>query len=67
MPFHVDEWIESFEIFKKYGVESGLTGATHDEVFAGPGDTSSLAETDIARLKELGWHKSEYGGFQTFV
>lgn len=63
-----DEWIESFQIFKKYGDNEGLAGASHDEVFAGPSDISVISKEDRARLQELGWNESEYDcGFQTFV
>lgn len=67
MPRSTDEWIESFEIFKKYEANDGLAGAEHDEVFAGP-DPEVVSVEDTKRLEELGWNESEYGGgFQAFV
>jgi hypothetical protein len=67
MPRSTDEWIESFEIFKKYGDTDGLSAAEHDEVYAGP-DSNVVSSDDLKRLDELGWRESEYGeGFHTFV
>lgn len=68
MPRNADQWIESFQIFKKYGDNQGLAHAAHDEVFAGPGDTSVISVEDKQRLEELGWNESQYGeGYQAFV
>jgi hypothetical protein len=66
MPRSADEWIESFEIFKKYEANDGLGAAGHDEVFAGP-DPELVSSEDRTRLEQLGWNESEYGGFQAFV
>lgn len=68
MPRNADQWIESFQIFKKYGDNQGLAHADHDEVFAGPADTSVISAEDKQRLEELGWSESQYGeGYQAFV
>ena len=66
MPRSTDEWIESFEIFKKYKDEEGLSAANHDEVFGGP-NPEVVSTEDIKRLNELGWNESDYSGFQAFV
>jgi hypothetical protein len=67
MPRSTDEWIESFEIFKKYNATGGLEAAEHDEVFAGP-NPNVVSSEDLVRLEQLGWNESEYGeGFQAFV
>lgn len=67
MPRSADEWIESFEIFKKYEATGGLEAVEHDEVYAGP-DPKVVSPEDLKRLDELGWHESEYGeGFHAFV
>jgi len=68
MPYSPDEWIESFQIFKKYGATQGLAAASHDEVFAGPDDINIISAEDRERLEKLGWNESTYGsGYQTFV
>lgn len=67
MPRSADEWIESFEIFKKYEATGGLEAAKHDEVFAGP-NPNVISSEDLVRLEKLGWNESEYGeGFQAFI
>ena len=59
------QWIESLQIFAKYSAK-GLDGfanisAEHDEIFMGP-DPEEVSEEDNARLEELGWMESSYGG-----
>lgn len=63
-------YAEAFLIMSKYGGSEtgyGLT-AEHDEMWAGPADTSVVSADDLARLQELGWTPDEeYGGFHRFV
>lgn len=68
MPRKSSEWIESFQIFEKYGCTDGIAAAEHDEVFAGPDDISIISDEDRVRLEALGWNESAYGsGYQTFI
>lgn len=59
------QWIESFEIFEKYGYNEGLI-AEHDEVWAGP-NPEIVSQEDTARLVALGWEVSDTGNFHTSV
>lgn len=59
------QWIESMKIFAKYS-KDGLdtyanVHAAHDEIFMGP-DPEDVSPEDNARLEELGWFESSYGG-----
>jgi len=66
MPRKPSEWIESFQIFEKYGCPEGLIAAEHDEVYAGP-DPELIAPEDRARLEELGWEAWDTGNFHANV
>jgi hypothetical protein len=63
MPRKTSEWIESFEIFAKYGYDGGLI-AEHDEVWGGP-NPETVSEEDVARLDQLGWSVADTGNFNT--
>lgn len=62
---NVSGWIESFQIFAKYG-DWQEVAAEHDIVYAGP-NPAEMKSDDIARLTELGWLESEYGCWERFV
>lgn len=67
MPIKADDWIESFEIFKKYpDGETSIIGAEHDLVYAGP-SPAVVSPEDWARLEKLGWNPSDFDCFQAGV
>lgn len=66
MPSTPSEWKRTFEILEKYEhVTTGLSHASHDEVYLGI-EVTDLTEEDAQEIEKLGWN--DYGnGLQTFV
>lgn len=61
-------WAEVFAIFAKYVPdEIGDVTAEHDQIWAGFDLVSKLTPEDEDRVRELGWHNTDFDAWTKYV